>query len=171
MASFPTSIWAPTTKNNNDTIQPSHMNDVQAEVVAIETAALTPASFTPTIISGGGGTPTYSVQVGRYVKIGKFVSAYGKVTLATKGTLAAGIVSIGGLPVATENTANADASVVIGAYGLTTSVVSLFGTMAPGTTTISLQINTAAATSGTNMTVADMSGTTTFTFAVQYVSA
>ncbi len=38
MASFPTSIFAPTTKNTGDTIQPAHINDVQSEIVAIETA-------------------------------------------------------------------------------------------------------------------------------------
>ena len=36
MASFPGSVWAPTTKNTNDTIQASHVNDAQAEIVAIE---------------------------------------------------------------------------------------------------------------------------------------
>lgn len=41
MASYPTSIFAPTTKNAGDTIQPAHINDAQAEITAIETALIT----------------------------------------------------------------------------------------------------------------------------------
>lgn len=37
---FPTSIFSPTTKNTGDTVQASHVNDLQTEIVAIETAAL-----------------------------------------------------------------------------------------------------------------------------------
>lgn len=37
---YPTSVFSPTTKNNGDTIQASHINDLQTEITAIETAAL-----------------------------------------------------------------------------------------------------------------------------------
>jgi hypothetical protein len=40
MASYPAAVWAPTTKNNGDTIQASHIDDVQAEIVAIEDGLL-----------------------------------------------------------------------------------------------------------------------------------
>lgn len=36
MPSFPTSVWAPTTKSNGAVIDASHINDLQNEVVALE---------------------------------------------------------------------------------------------------------------------------------------
>lgn len=38
---YPNSVYSPTTKNTGDVIQAAHINDLQAEVTAIETAALT----------------------------------------------------------------------------------------------------------------------------------
>ena len=62
MADFPGSIFAPTTKNANDTIQPSHINALQDEVVAIETgyrqatAPLNSSGSTVTSLSVVGGS-------------------------------------------------------------------------------------------------------------------
>src|SRR3990167_10303097 len=41
MADYPSSAFAPTTKNTGDTIAASHINALQAEVTAIEAALLT----------------------------------------------------------------------------------------------------------------------------------
>lgn len=41
MANYPTSAFSPTTKNAGDTIAASHVNDLQNEVTAVETALLT----------------------------------------------------------------------------------------------------------------------------------
>ena len=98
MASFPTSIWAPTTKNNNDVIQPSHVNDAQSEIVAIETAALTAGSWTPAIKFGGNSVGvTYSGQTGVYIQVGKFGHAQFDFTLTSKGS-STGAATITGLP-------------------------------------------------------------------------
>ncbi|MGE0445579.1 MAG: hypothetical protein AB7P99_10145 [Vicinamibacterales bacterium] len=62
MADFPGSIFAPTTKNPGDTIQPSHINALQDEVVAIETgyrqatAPLNSSGSTVTSLSVVGGS-------------------------------------------------------------------------------------------------------------------
>ena len=37
---YPSAVFAPTTKNAGDTIQPAHVNDLQTEIVAIENALL-----------------------------------------------------------------------------------------------------------------------------------
>lgn len=127
-------------------------------------------TWTPAITSAGGGAATYSVQVGRYVKIGKLVRVNGRVTLATKGTLAAGAVTITGLPFASDSTTNADAAAIIGQYSLTTAIVSIFASIAANTSAIALQINTVAATSGTNLLVTDVAATSTFVFSASYMS-
>jgi hypothetical protein len=133
MAEFPSAVKSFSTRSAGDTIQPAHVNDLQDEVAAIEQDILSngitltsgqidfPAtqvpsagantlddyeegSFTPVVVSAGGGTATYTTQIGRYIKIGRLVMGGGRVTLATKGTLAAGAVSITSLPF----TSNAD---------------------------------------------------------------
>ncbi len=119
-------------------------------------------TFTPTITSAGGGTPTYSVQVGTYTKIGNRVMYNYKVTLATLGTLAAGNVSLAGLPFTSEATANNGAAVAIVGNALAaTATTSLMAVINPGTTVITPLRFTAGAF--TILTVADLAGTSTFT--------
>lgn len=61
-------------------------------------------TFTPAIASSGGGAATYSLQTGNYAVINDKVVVFDLiVTLASKGTLAAGNVTITGLPVAPAN--------------------------------------------------------------------
>jgi hypothetical protein len=128
-------------------------------------------SWTPTISSTGGGTPTYTTQVGKYIKVGKKVFVTGKVQLATKGTLAAGGISIGGLPFATENTASQESSASFSNYALTTAIVALWGNIAPNTTSISLFLNTAAATSVSTLTDVNLSATSLFSFSATYIAS
>lgn len=63
-------------------------------------------TWTP-VIGGAGGTSgqTYSVQLGRYVKIGKLVIIQCYATLTAKGTIT-GNLELQGLPFAAENIAN-----------------------------------------------------------------
>jgi hypothetical protein len=61
-------------------------------------------TFTPSFVSSGGGTATYSNAVGRYTKIGRLVYAAMRVTLSNKTGLNAGTVSVGGLPFASNST-------------------------------------------------------------------
>jgi hypothetical protein len=66
-------------------------------------------TWTPTLISIGGTNPTgvtFSVQLGRYTKIGNMVFISGAVTLSNKGTGGTGGLGISGLPFATANIAN-----------------------------------------------------------------
>lgn len=74
MASFPDNIFSPASKNNGDTIQASHVTDLDSEVVALEqglrngTAPLNSSNstFTGLSVSGGstfGGEATFRAGV------------------------------------------------------------------------------------------------------------
>lgn len=65
-------------------------------------------NFTPTLISSGGGAPTYSTQQGVYSKVGNVISYKIRIDTSALGTLAAGSVSIAGLPIASVNQGNGD---------------------------------------------------------------
>jgi hypothetical protein len=60
-------------------------------------------TFTPVLTGTNGGTATYSVQVGRYRKIGSFICVWARVDLATVGTLN-GFITVDNLPFASQNT-------------------------------------------------------------------
>jgi hypothetical protein len=62
-------------------------------------------TFTPILAATGGGTATYSAQVGRYRKIGSFVCVWARVNLATVGTLSGSIV-VASLPFTSQNATN-----------------------------------------------------------------
>lgn len=125
-------------------------------------------TWTPTVTSAGGGTPTYTTQSGSYVKVGKKVTITGTVTLATKGTLAAGAASIASLPF--TNIAQAT-PVAFGVFSFTTPIVWLTGQVVASGSTIQLFHNTAAATSNTGTQVADLSATSTLTFSATYIAS
>lgn len=69
MANFPNSVPSFTTKNNGDVIQPSHVNGIQDEVVAIGDALLN--GWTP--INWQSFTPTWTnLTLGNGVASGKY---------------------------------------------------------------------------------------------------
>lgn len=89
-ASYPGSIKTFSTKAPGQAIASSHINDLQDEVVALETQLGTNAgtwqSWTPEILFTGGSVDyTIAVQTARYTKIGKTVTvaAYLTVTVGT----------------------------------------------------------------------------------------
>jgi hypothetical protein len=121
-------------------------------------------SFTPTVASSGGGTPTYTTQVGRYVKVGKEVRFSLWVVLASKGTLVAGgNVTIEGLPFTAANIANLYHSCTIGQYqSATTAYVNAYAYVAPATSVITLTFRAAAAASAAVLLVSDIGATSDF---------
>jgi hypothetical protein len=137
----------------------------------IDTLITDPASFTPTIISSGGGTPTYSLQVGRYRRVNGWVEITGQITLATFGTLAAGSITIGGLPVAAVNISALASAVAVPFWTLTTAAIHLPALIQPNTSVIVMQIVTAAVTTPVAMQKSDLSATSDFVFSAAYPSA
>ena len=87
-AEYPANIKTFNTKDPGDPIQSAHINDLQNEIVAVETQlgvnAGTWQSWTPTIVYTGG-TTDYSITVdhSRYVKIGKTVTAAASLSVTT----------------------------------------------------------------------------------------
>jgi hypothetical protein len=199
-ASYPTSVKSFTTKSTNDVIEAAHVNDAQDEINAIESDILTngitltsgkikfPAAqassanvntlddyeegtWVPVVASSGGGTATYSLQAGFYTKQGDTINFWGRVTLATLGTLAAGNVTITGLPIAALGTTGFFGGCTFTLWTTTTAVVVLVGTVQTGAQAVTLRHTTAAATSLTTTTVADLAATTDLIFYGSYKTA
>jgi hypothetical protein len=78
-ASYPGAVKTFTTKASGGAILAAHINDLQDEVVAVETQlgvnAGTWQSWTPTLTwSVGSVDPTYSLLSARYTRVGKMVT-------------------------------------------------------------------------------------------------
>lgn len=114
MASYPSSVKSFSTKNTGNTVQATHVNDLQDEVTAMQTDLLTafPGGAAP---SGAGGTfdwtpvltfstpgnvsVAYTVQVGKGKKVGTEVTLWGHiVTSSFTHTTASGECRITGSP-------------------------------------------------------------------------
>jgi hypothetical protein len=89
MASYPTSIVSFGTKSAGQTIQPAHVNDLQDEVVAVETELLQWDPYTPTWTnSGTANTLGNGTVAGAYRKIGQQV--FYRITLTWGSTTSSG---------------------------------------------------------------------------------
>lgn len=126
-------------------------------------------SWTPTITATGGASgQTYAVQVGRYVKVGKMVTAQFQVQFSNAGTLT-GSVQIGGFPFTSENTSDMYSTLMINQFAnLATAVVWLFGYIGPNVSAGNLNIMTAAATAGSAMVQGNVANNTQFVGSVTY---
>jgi len=118
-------------------------------------------TFTPTVVSSGGGTPTYSVQYGYYERVGSFIHFVCNVQLATLGTLAAGSVTIANLPFNSNSATNNKAAFSVTATNLAaTATTALMADNVENTSTIRLFRFTAGGANA--LTVADLAGTSIF---------
>jgi len=115
-------------------------------------------TFTPTIESSGGGAPTYSIQLGRWTKVGNRYLITIDITLATLGTLAAGTVTIRSLPFTANSTTNNKQVLSLFATALAAGVTSPpMADIAEGTSSIRLWSFSAG--SAAALTVSQLSGT------------
>lgn len=129
-------------------------------------------SWTPTF---GGSTSesgqVYTIQVGRYIKIGKKVWATCRVQLSTLGTITGNVV-IKGLPFTSENVSQLFGSAVVGFHGAwTTSIVWLAGHINPNESQIRLEQKTAASVGVTAPVQADLSNTSDVIVSVTFQAA
>lgn len=88
---FPTSLDSYTTKVNAvDTVNASHVNDLQDAVVAIETilgaGSVASTTFTPQLKFGGAAVSMTGTLVGRHVRLGRLVAVSISITLTAKGS-------------------------------------------------------------------------------------
>jgi hypothetical protein len=128
-------------------------------------------SWTPTVTSSGGGTATYSVQVARYLKIGRCVFFSGRLTLSSKAGLSAGNVQLAGLPFTSDTTTNLFSTATVGYWdALTTALYAMPAHIQYNTTAVVLNKITAATTTVGQLTVADISNTTDLIFSGTYLA-
>lgn len=84
MASYPTSVFSPTTKTAGQTIQPAHINDAQAEITALETDLLTWTSYTPTWGNTGTANTLGNGDLqGKWKRVGDQITVYVALTWGT----------------------------------------------------------------------------------------
>lgn len=128
-------------------------------------------TWTPTLgeLSGQSGQ-AYSVQVGRYVKIGKQVFVQGRITLSTLGTIT-NDAQIQGLPFTSESTTNLWSTATIWWAAMTSSLVYAVGIQQPGTTVINLYRATAASATLGVFVQADFANTSDLIFSCVYRAA
>jgi len=125
-------------------------------------------TWTPIISSTGGGTATYAGQDGSYIKIGRKVTVNFDLTLATKGTLAAGATSVGGIPFTSlnDNSARGASAVLFG--DMTASLVNMILYAEKNATSFPIRGLAAAGTSVGNISVADLANTTSLITTISY---
>lgn len=126
-------------------------------------------SWTP-VIGGSGGTSgqTYTTQVGRYVKIGRFVAASFWITFSNKGTITSNC-EIQQLPFTTTNVAGMITAVQLAWASLATAIVTMAAFIQPNATIGSIGRNTAASTgSGSDLTTTDLNNGTSIAGSLFY---
>jgi hypothetical protein len=125
-------------------------------------------SFIPTVFgSSTPGNQVYSVQVGRFQRIGQVVHIQGSVIVNATDSAAAGILRIGGLPFPAATIGNYLAAVTIPYYfGLGGSVIITGGSIASGADFIETHASAAGGVATVNATT--ITGTTRFRFAASY---
>lgn len=126
-------------------------------------------TWTPTVEgSTTPGSPSYNVQVGRYVKVGSLVVAWFNVELTNKSTMS-GAVNIGGLPYTIRSAANfAYAGSISYFSNLASNVVNVGIHSNNNTKTARLLRSTAAAGTISNMTDSDLNNNSRFTGMIAY---
>lgn len=121
--------------------------------------------WTPALTFGGGATGlTYATQLGRYVKIGRFVQVWFRITLSAKGT-STGAAVIGGLPFSVNSATGGEIGLVDW-FNHTASLVNMKGQAAGSE--ITLTRLTAAATSWANADDTDFSNSSTIAGCIPY---
>lgn len=113
----------------------------------------------------------YAIQAGRYVKVGKLVTCYGRVVLSTLGTVTGNVV-IRGLPFTSTSTANVYGTVTIGQIDtLGVNFVSLMGFVSPAVAYAELGGIKAAGVASAALVSTDLGNNSGFIFSVVYEAA
>ena len=141
MSSYPTSIKSFTTRLTGDTIAPSHMNDVQDEVNAIETELLAGATSYVPVWSGTGVAIGDGTIAGAYHQVGTLVYYRIALTIGSTSNTGSGVwsltlpftsISAAGYPAGSAVLTDVGANLYLGAAVIAT------------TTTIQVFVNNAA---------------------------
>ena len=124
-------------------------------------------TWTPTI----GGTATYTIQEGYYVKVGRIIHVQCKIQINVIGTGSTTLIS--GLPYASINATNSSSS--FGAVGyfstLAAAAIVLTPVVTNNATTLSFASQTASATTISNTVATVFASSTRIDFSVVYEAA
>jgi len=121
-------------------------------------------TWTPTLVSSGGGAPTYTLQQAAYTQIGNRIMFNINLVLSGLGTLAAGTLTIAGLPTAAAATVSLATAFQSLAVGATTATAA---TTANASTVITLY--KFAAGSLTQLADTDLQATSQFIISGTYI--
>lgn len=124
-------------------------------------------TWTPTL--DNSGPATYTSQVGRYVKVGKTVTANFRIVVSSYVS-SGNALTISGLPFTSYSTNSVYSAGSINATLLTTAIVSMDMYLPSGTTTLSLRKRTAASANHSSVLVSDLSSTTTMYGTIVYTT-
>jgi hypothetical protein len=128
-------------------------------------------TWTP-VIGGSGGTSgqTYATQVGRYIKVGRMVSASFRIVFSVKGTITTN-VQLQGLPFTAVNVAGLFPISVVRFSALATNWVNIIATVAANTTTADITgAASATTTNTTSLATADIANNSEFAGTILYFS-
>lgn len=127
-------------------------------------------TWTPAFASSGGGAATYGAPTGgTYVKVGQFVQVSGIISLSAFNTLAAGTITITGLPFTSNTDTNNYATGDIGYWqALTVGQVAIGWEVPPNSTAVNLYASPAAAVNRAVLLKSDISATTQIRFSFVY---
>jgi hypothetical protein len=118
------------------------MDAIDAELARVDAGIS--GTFAPTLVSAGGGTPIYIAQTGLWTRTGKHVTVSGNMAISSKGSLAAGSIGLGALPVPSSTAGQQGALTMSYVGGLAVAISSIGGFLNPGTATITLTFLPAA---------------------------
>lgn len=147
--------------NNFDPGTVGYVNDLGSrnDVADVRSGMVGHGGFIPTLISSGGGTPTYAAQFGAYQIIGKWLHFSCRIAISSLGSLAAGNVIIAGLPkVSNAGNVNNQPSAACGASNCQ-AAVSAPPTARVGTGTSQINLFKWATGASVALTVSDITGT------------
>lgn len=123
-------------------------------------------NFTPVLNSSGGGSGTYSIQVGRFSRRGSIVQIQIYVALSNLNTLGVGIITCDGLPFTASGLTNSYRSAPV-AYcdnvTLTGGKLMFGGYIGPGNTGINI-VELVSAGGATSLPKANLANTSSFMF-------
>lgn len=128
-------------------------------------------TLTPTLVSSGGGTPTYTAQYLSWQEIGNRVHFNLRIAISALGTLGAGDITIAGLPRLAKNDSVNNISVMSGAYNNLNAALATppLARVLPNTLTVTLY-KWAAGSSTAKLTLADIAATSEFNITGSYVA-
>lgn len=124
-------------------------------------------SWSPTLAGAGGSGITYGTQVGRYVKVGRLVTAQCTIVLTSKGT-ASGSLTISGLPFTTENTTGLASVAVVYFDALTNNMITMLYRVVANATSGGLFVRASAGTGYSSLDASDIANNTRLEFVLSY---